>query len=1684
MQTPHPEALKSRVVTVLTVGLLSCFLISASLGQNRAGSEPGTSFTITRIEPNLAGNLVRITFSQPCLIPQLRRSLKVFPPVRINWYGSRTDGSDLYLKADFRAGQDYRIVIPEALVCNGVKYVRSLDTFKMPDRAADVHFVDNATVIERDSRQMIHVSLTNVNELKFEGLQIPLLLIPSAMREVEAKSSFENIQGTLQDDYRSIKDNFGVYRELADFMGDVTVDRQVFFPRKDHNKVQQFSIPMNFRSNKERGAIELVGLRSETTGERVFSPARLLRITDLGITYKISEDSLLLWLTSLNKGKPVKNVSLLAFLKDSSFVPLGKTDEDGVLLVKNLETKLRFFVKGSRKSDSLPLPLREIEIIAASSPTDRSFIDLRKGEPIKPDWVVQSKAVGDRRRVLKGHVFSERGIYRPGERVYFKGTVREYRDGSIISPSGLKPVFVLLNSKNEEIYRREMSLSEFGTADDTLEIRPYFPLGTYTLTMQSQELTASTTFEVQEFRAPRHFVEILMKRETKKDESYINLKKEIDLLTCHISGKYYAGGPVKHGKVRWKTYYTSTSFGQKAYPGYVFGNAIARSNEFIESGESILDEKGQLTLSFPISKDVAAGLYGVEVVATVLDFDGRASTETTVFQEEPEYLIGISSHEPKIKAGDSQVLKVIVIHKKGTAVDAGQVNVEVMKGEEIYVRKRNESGDVYWEQKGVLRKQLSTSLNIRRREAFFDFDFVMGGRYVLKFTYKAKDGKEYASSTLYDVEGYFYGYEYESRERKFEKLSVSSERREYGLGDIVKVYINPHKKLSSLLMTVERQGILQHRTLALSPDRKFIEIRVDKTFEPNVYLSFLGIVARGDFPLHSGQFDDEAPQFLFGVVNIDIKKESRKLKVAINPEEVQMKAEPAANFKLKLSAKDETGKGTRAEMAVCVVDESVLALTGFKTPNLETLISFMLPLSVFTRDLRSELLRQTPYGYIRNEPMTGGGGLAGGKDFATTKLRKDFRPVAYCNMTLKTDQKGEAEAEFKLPDTMTTYRVYVVACDRGSQFVSHERNLLVVKDFYVEPGTPRFFTRGDRFKFSVSAFNKTNQPGSVTLSLGSDRLVNLSTGKGEYPLKAYDRALLPVQGEAIQPGISNLVFAGKFKGKEDAMEIKVPVKSGYLLWNDVVFGTMRNSARINYTFPEGTSQIKWSEINPNEIQAILTVSGSPFIRLSKGLRYLLAYPYGCVEQTSSGVLPLAALRGLIRDGFILDTHIAEADKFLKPGIERLLSMQTDGGGFGYWPGDIHPHLWGTIYATSALTQAARAGFDVPLDRMNKAMAYLQEAIRNEGKGDDTFRGYACYLLALNRKLDENLFREVYRDIRRMPREGVLLVLLAGKIGSFLPERELTDLTRAVLEKEWATTGSYSFYARYREPAVALIAGSAILKDDALLGKLAKELLDGTNRQGIWTSTSDTGWALVALGEYFKGKSFSNKPIGITLRQAGSPAVMDVIEPLKSFTFTLERESFLKRPEITLSADANVDLVYMLSLTFPRVDFASKGYARGFKIQKMIENMDGSKEMRVGDIVKVKLTVEPESSYSFIVIDDPLPAGLVAINSAIKTEERVGPKRRSADAGTDEGDDDWGGWEGGFYKFIPSFFEIRDDRVLVFKDNAWRGQYQYAYYARAVCEGEFVMPSTKIQLMYEPDMISLTPVEKIVIRGRE
>jgi uncharacterized protein YfaS (alpha-2-macroglobulin family) len=557
-----------------------------------------------------------------------------------------------------------------------------------------------------------------------------------------------------------------------------------------------------------------------------------------------------------------------------------------------------------------------------------------------------------------------------------------------------------------------------------------------------------------------------------------------------------------------------------------------------------------------------------------------------------------------------------------------------------------------------------------------------------------------------------------------------------------------------------------------------------------------------------------------------------------------------------------------------------------------------------------------------------------------------------------------------------------------------------------------------------------------------------------------------------------------FGNMADAVRHEIPVHSGHVLQRDLVFGTAVGSACVTYTFPQSATQNAHLPFEPDDLQVVLTISGSPFLRLKPGLAYLLRYPYGCVEQTSSGILPLAALRSLVLAERIPGIDSEEVDKFLDTGIERLFGMQTDTGGFAYWPGQGKPSLWGTLYAISALTFAREAGSDVPDKQMELALGFLSQAI-DEGTlsadGDDS-DGYplACWLLAKAGRLNLELLDPLARSFDVLSRENALLAVLSAKEAGLWAEELLRQRTTAALNRRPGEGDTLTYNAVHRESAVALLAGSAILPSATETDRLAGQLLASMKPEGCWTSTSDTGWALLALGNHFARSAFTEGIIKGTLSQAGNAESPFVVEPTRPAIVQLDSGKFLRDASVHLKLDSNATACYELSLVYPRSDVAREGLSNGFTLHKTIENTAGTETVHVGDVVKVSLQIEVEAkTCDYVVVDDPLPAGLVAVNSAIATEEPV-PGLASADE-----DAYWSYWDSdGFYRLVPNHLEMRDDRVVAFRDFMWRGKYQYTYYARAVCAGTFRVPASKVQLMYWPEICGYTAESEMKVEERQ
>jgi uncharacterized protein YfaS (alpha-2-macroglobulin family) len=744
---------------------------------------------------------------------------------------------------------------------------------------------------------------------------------------------------------------------------------------------------------------------------------------------------------------------------------------------------------------------------------------------------------------------------------------------------------------------------------------------------------------------------------------------------------------------------------------------------------------------------------------------------------------------------------------------------------------------------------------------------------------------------------------------------------------------------------------------------------------------------------------------------------------------------------------------------------------------------FDFPLGVFTSELRTWLVHQTPFYLAKSEALTGGGGLS---EDLMSKLRKRFEAVAYFNPKVHTNAHGRAQVSFTLPDNLTTYRAYVVALDRGGRFASAARPFLVTKDFYLEAGMPGFFTLGDTFTFQVAAFNNTAAAGPVSLEAAASGGVSLKAPADPATLPANTSVKLPVSGRTLAAGAATVQFTGKFGKLSDALELPLKINSPFRRETSVSFGSLSGAAELPAALPAYLKGPGQGAVGPQEIQAVLTLSGSPFLRLAPGLRYLLTYPYGCVEQTSSGVLALAALYPLVKAGQIPGVEPAAVEDYLKKGLARLATLQTDTGGFAYWPGYRRPHYWGSLYALAALTAAHSQGLAVAPPVRQKAVKYVKKQLE-EGPASAGAKAFACYLLAQNRALERREFQEVQRDYGRLPREGKILLLLAAQQANLRPPAQLKEALKPLLGEAAAAAGESDddFQARYRAPALALLAGAILLPDDPRTKEEALALLGGLDRQGYWTSTSDTGWALLALGRYFQGQTFSTEAVDLSVGQPGAPQGQRFTLDPKGFrTVGLDPELLLKHPVVQVKVPAGQTVLYKLELTAPRPDLAAAGVSRGLKVQRCLKNTDGSDVIKVGDLVRVTISLEAQKPVSYLLLEDPLPAGLVAVNTAFKTEEPLpaGAAEEEPDSGGDDDDFDYFP-PGGAVRLRPNYFEIREDRVLAFRERLYTGTYQFEYVARAVCQGDFIWPATQAGAMYAPGIRGAAPQDKLTVQGR-
>ncbi|MGC8659652.1 MAG: alpha-2-macroglobulin family protein, partial [Desulfomonilaceae bacterium] len=1569
--------------------------------------------------------------------------------------------------------------------------------FSGPGLKREINFRTEHTVVELRSHQFYPVDLSGISSVRCELKRIPAVLIPKVVQEIQQtpgylnndSESYRNASKSWEETLRTLRGNIKDNDLLS---SEFHEDAEAFFAPEAAEKSVVFSAPLSFRKSPEKGGSWILKFSSPERPD-VAPVTRLIQITNLAISYKQSDGTLLIWVTSLDGGQPVSGVSLGVVTRDGRIFDVGRTDKNGLALIRD-NGKFSSFVLNPREktvSSARGLVSEDASWLIASKKDDYCAIPVGTTFQIRPGFPVTEEASDQTDRSRSGYIFTDRGVYRPGDEVNFKFISRIFRDNKIEVPEHASVKTTITGPRGDVYYSREQELNEFGSCFDTLKIEIYWPVGNYTIKTLFSDDTAgqrsfTRDFSVQEYRESRHYVSLKFVHGQKPLPAYVGVKRQEEFLLTEVTASYFAGGPVRHGKVRWKAELAPVTHSMPGYEPFYFGNQDDKTS-FLESGESVLDEQGKLSIAIPLDSRILTGIYGIRLSATVVDIDGQPATEVKFFNPTPRFLVGIASHPTEVQAGYSNPLHFILLDSEGKKVPKASVDAVILEKRYLNIKKRDPQGNITdsWEDGWI--KTISTKLEVIDGNGTFQPELFDAGDYLVSITFTDATGS-YTSQTLFkvgseDYDQWLKGKKDESRGPNANIL-LALNQKGYMPNTPVEVTFHTPRAVKTCLLTLERAEIRDHQVIELNGHSGGAKFMVRNGYQPNVFVSLLAPVGRTDLPVYSSQTDVNMPAIFSGYANASVKSELKKLSLDINKGETELKAKPGAEVTLNLTISDQSGEGVVSEVAIWVVNEAVLAMTDFAIPDLSTLGKFDLPLLVKTGDLRLGLVSQDLFKTFTTRTLTGGGV---GKALMGPSFRKDFRPVAYYNPAVVCDKSGRASVTFTAPDSLTTYRIIAVATDKSSGFVSADRPILVTKDFYVEPSLPRFMCSGDCASLPISVFNNTETKGSVTVDLNSSENLNVDPAQETLESSKHSSNTFNVNVKLLKPLKKTfLEISGIFDGPEgkitDAVRKSLSTRPLYPSVTQSTQGSFTSKSRIPVNFPGYIENRLSKGENPEGLKALLTLSLSDWSRIAPSFKYLMHYPYGCIEQISSSIIPLVGLRNLIASGQIPTLTTDNVDAYLKGGVDKILAAQQLTGGFSYWPGQLDTTLWASTYATFALIEAKKAGMMVPEPTLKSAAKFLKDSVfrnrpSNSQKNDIDLYWTVLALAELGATTPQDI-QPFFSNYDELPSESKAVLILASRKIDYLNLRKAKDMTKKLSPQGDAHKAS-SFHSPWRELAACLM---ATLEVDGRSGKadeLAGKLLRGFSPDGRWFSTADTGWCLLALSQYFKQKEMAakqNKSMNLTVDSGdGESNRLSLAEA--SVSLELDPLSLIKTKAVDIQSDSDQLVNYSLSLSYPENPSAPSESTKGITLTKKIENLNGNSAIKTGDIVRISLEIGIEKRSNrqgygiveFLALEDFTPAGFVPINTELKTEGMEGETL----------EDDCSA-QGRIFEFYPSYMEILDDGVRVFKNRAYGGHYKFSYLARATTAGTFWMRGSRISAMYDPDIHASIPGEKIEV----
>ena len=1380
----------------------------------------------------------------------------------------------------------------------------------------------------------------------------------------------------------------------------------------------------------------------------------VIQVTDLGAVWKRSKRGTFAHVFSLANGRPIASAKVR--LLDDKQKPLGAatTDARGIAL--------------------LPAVPESGKWLVVDHGSDSHVVDLSDGSNQVPLYRLGVQGVegdaeaqqDDTRAVF---LFTERGVYKPGDTVRLKGIVRDLTGDRPRAPSGEKLTVAVTDSQDREVFRKEVKLSDFGSFDTDIKL-PESGLGTYRITTTTgpdNEAVGSLPFQVEQYRPNTFEVAIAAPP----------IAVGPGQLALPVTAKYLMGKPLSQAKIAWTLVARDTGFLPEGLDAFAFCDAIGdpsleraldRISQLNDQGEAALDAAtGGAVVSMPLPLNPKAPQpRAAKLLCEVTDLNQQTVSESRSFvRNSSDFYFGLRRFQPLVKEGAPLPIELIAVQTDGTPLPQpahATLRITRIDWQSNRVEGAGEVTD--FENTAIFQPvwqaEIETAAPVNENGKLIPkpvspVPVAAGkpGQYLLEAAGQDSEGHEILTSTVFYVAGQgetVWDY------RNPYAIDLVPDKESYEGGQTATLLVKT-PIAGEALVTVERDRVIRSFITTVHGNAPTIEVPLTTDDAPNVFVSVMLLRGADDSPRKV-----KSPEYRVGYCELKIARPSDKLTVYVKPSASAYR--PGDTVELNAEVLDIRGKPVAgAEVVLYAVDEGVLSLTGYKTPD--PLAFFHQPrrLGVETSLTLPTLLRED----LAEADFTNKGYLIGdgkGGPDNNDGLRKNFLACAFWNPGLRTGPDGRLHTKLTAPDSLTRYRVMAIAQTRQSQFGGGESSFEVNKPVMLEPALPRFANLGDKITLRAVLHNTTDLDGQVDVALHLDKLASAAETNRRISLPAHGSVAVDFPVEMIATGTASWRWSAAFLGADGKSAFHDEVQSDLKIGYPAPLVREVHTSRVEGARAE-LLQLSDPRILEGSGIVRVTLSNTRAIELGEALRQVLHYPYGCVEQTTSNMLPwlvLRDLRGALPEMAKTDQEVAAA---VDRGMNLLLSMQTDTGGLAYWPGGTQPMLWGSAYGGLGMALAQRQGFAVPAEPFDRLLKYISAQLRGIAQDSNGYglsdRCLAVYTLAVAGKPEPAYHELLFKKRATLSAEDRALLALA-LIESHGPKAMIDELlNQAPDENAWFESW---FGCVAREDALHLLAWTLYYPNSPRVAELATELFS-RRAGGHWVTTQGNAWSILALSTYLGRVERGNPKSAGEIVWAGSKQTFALSKNVRlaEASFPLAAKTAREPMQITKNADGQVFSEVTVEARPPGIEQPRQD--RGYSIARRYSKIeDGgqfspAENLRVGDRVLVTLDIEVRRRAAYVAVEDPLPALFEAVNPVFKTQEAVGGEIPAAD------------WS-------SSYQELREDRALFFADQLNPGRYTLRYLARVISAGSATAPAAKIEEMYHPDRFGTTGTMKV------